>query len=185
MRNQHQRGSFVLVETDEQFEDMLSISAIEIARRLVRQQNRRLHHERSRQRDALLLAAGKLDRVMIAALDEADAVEQVFGAGAGGSIEAAAELHRQNDVFKGGKCRNQVIGLEDETEFFPSKLGKLVLTQLRDVLTVDDNAARCRCIETGNQAEQSALAASRRAHDGDELSGGNVKREVANDLNFV
>src|SRR5262249_23138399 len=56
---------------------------------------------------------------------------------------------------------------------------------LRDVLTVDDNAARCRCIETGNQAEQSALAASRRAHDGDELSGGNVKREVANDLNFV
>ena len=76
VRHQHQRGSFALVQRDQQFENMLAVLAVEIAGGLVGQQNGRPHHEGARQRHALLLAAGKLDGIMIAAIQQTDAFEQ-------------------------------------------------------------------------------------------------------------
>ena len=77
VRHQDQRGSFALVERDQQIENMLAVLAVEIAGGLVGQQNGRPHHEGASQSDALLLAAGKLHRVVIGAVEQADAVEQL------------------------------------------------------------------------------------------------------------
>jgi len=77
MRHQHQRGSFALIQRDEKFQHMLAVLGIEIASGLVRQQNRRPDHEGAGQRHALLLAARKLNGVMIAAIEKADAFEQL------------------------------------------------------------------------------------------------------------
>jgi hypothetical protein len=74
---QHQRGSFALVERDEQLEDMLAILAIEVAGGFVGQQDRGPGHEGAGQSDALLLAARELDRIMIAAVGKSYGFEQV------------------------------------------------------------------------------------------------------------
>ena len=117
VRHQHQRGSFALVERDQQFQHMLAVLRVEIAGGLVGQQNRRTHHERASQGDALLLAAGKLDRVMIAAIEQADAFEQF--ARALGTVDAiaAGQFIRQQNVLFSGQCGQQMIGLKHEADF--------------------------------------------------------------------
>ena len=54
--------------------------AVEVAGGLVGQKNGRPDHEGAGQRDALLLAAGELDGIMIAAVGQTDAFEQLAGA---------------------------------------------------------------------------------------------------------
>ena len=52
-----QRRTFFLVQFPKQFENVLPVSAVEIPRRLIRKQNRGLHHEGASKRYTLLLAA--------------------------------------------------------------------------------------------------------------------------------
>ena len=49
---------------------------VEVARRLVGEQHGRARDQRAGDRDALLLAAGQLGRLVVAALGQADAVQQ-------------------------------------------------------------------------------------------------------------
>ena len=86
VRDQHQRGSFALVQRDQKFENMLAVLAVEIAGGFVGQQDGRPHHEGAGQGDALLFASGELDGIMIAAVSQADAFEQFARAGAAGWI---------------------------------------------------------------------------------------------------
>src|SRR5437762_2754711 len=51
---------------------MAAICGVEISSRFVRQQNCRFHHECAGKCDALLLAAGKLDRIVIAPCDQSE-----------------------------------------------------------------------------------------------------------------
>jgi len=44
----------------QQLHDVTAVRAVQVARRLVRQHDRRIVGERARERDALLLAAGQL-----------------------------------------------------------------------------------------------------------------------------
>ena len=55
---------------------------VEIAGRLVGQQQRRLHHQRPRNRDALLLAAGQLARPMLQTFGQSDPSQEIRGAAA-------------------------------------------------------------------------------------------------------
>ncbi len=76
MRHQHERGPFALVERDQQFKNMLAILRVEVTGGLVGQQNGRTNHERAGERDALLLTAGKLDGIVIAAIEQTNAFEE-------------------------------------------------------------------------------------------------------------
>ena len=53
---------------------------VEVAGRLVREENRRPHHQRARHRDALLLAARQHAGAVIQALAKADPPQQLGGA---------------------------------------------------------------------------------------------------------
>ncbi len=57
---------------EEQVDDLLAGGLIEIAGRLVRHQNGGIGRQRAGERDALLLAAGQLRRIMMQAIAEAD-----------------------------------------------------------------------------------------------------------------
>ena len=65
----------------QEVQDLTGRAAVEIAGRLVRQQQRRLGDQGPGDRDALLLAAGQLGRIAVGLLGEADAGEQVAGLG--------------------------------------------------------------------------------------------------------
>ena len=69
--DQHQRGAGFGVEVEQQFDDRLAGVGVEVAGRLVGEQQRRPRHERARQCHALLFAAGQLARVVAEALRRA------------------------------------------------------------------------------------------------------------------
>jgi len=67
------------IELEQQLADPRARDGVEIAGRLVREQHRRLGHERPGKRHALLLPAGELTRIVAGALPEADAAQSLCG----------------------------------------------------------------------------------------------------------
>ena len=56
-----------------------------------------------------------------------------------------------------------MIRLEDEADLAPAQQRHIVFAQARDVLAVEDHLSAGGRVEPGEQAEQRALAAARRA----------------------
>ena len=73
VRDQHQRRAVLAIQREQQIADRRAGALVEIAGRLVGEQELGLVHERARERDALLLAAGKLVRIVMPARIEPDA----------------------------------------------------------------------------------------------------------------
>src|SRR6476646_8797780 len=71
----HDDGDAALVELLENGHDLDACSAVEIAGRFICQQHLRIIDQRARNRDALLLAAGKLTREMVLTTREPDRCE--------------------------------------------------------------------------------------------------------------
>src|SRR5213593_295503 len=101
---------------------MLAVRGIQISGRLVCKQNSRAHHECTGESDALLFATGKLGGIMVTTLDEPHAFKEVLAASRS-TVGSAGKLHGQHHVFKSGQRRNQVVRLEDETEFPAAQAG--------------------------------------------------------------
>src|SRR6266508_1707790 len=68
----HDDSDAVLVELLKNRHDLDAGAAVEIARRFIRQQHLRIIDQRARNRDALLLTAGKLTRKMVLTTREPD-----------------------------------------------------------------------------------------------------------------
>ena len=97
---------------------------------LVEQHHVRLHHQRARDRDALLLAARELVRMLVRLLLEPDLRQQHVRARLGlAAAELADASRRERDVVEHGQVREQVELLEDHPD---------PLADARDV------GARCR-----------------------------------------
>ena len=65
MGNEHERRPAMAIERDQQIEDVGAVPRIEIARRLVGQQEPRFVGEGARDRNPLLLAAGELRWIVV------------------------------------------------------------------------------------------------------------------------
>ena len=125
VRDDEQRRAALAVELEEQLVDRLAGRAIEVAGRLVGEQQRRLEHHRARERHALLLAAGQLARPVREAVREADAAEDVGGAScARARIGDALDQRRHHHVLERGELGQQVMELEDEADAAVAELGE-------------------------------------------------------------
>ena len=116
VRHHHDRLAVLAVERLEQVEDLVAGLAIEIARRLVAEQQRRIGDDRARDADALLLAAGELPRIVIHRAREADDAQRHLHALAAVCLRQLRQQQRQLDVARGGQHRQQVVELEDEAD---------------------------------------------------------------------
>ena len=76
VRDHHDGLAVVAVERLQQIENLVAGLAIEIAGRLVAQQQRRVGDDGAGDADALLLAAGQLPRVVLRAIGEADDLQR-------------------------------------------------------------------------------------------------------------
>ena len=117
-------------------------AGVEVAGRLVGEDDRRARDERARDRDALLLAARELGGPMRAAVVEADGVDQVIDPLV--VDVAAGDRERQDDVLLRRQDGQQVEGLEDEADLLAAKLGQMVVVERRDLGAVDVDRARRR-----------------------------------------
>ncbi len=150
----------------QQLEDRHTRAEVELARRFVGEQDRVAGGQRARDGDALLLAAGELEREVVHPPPEPDLLEHLAGdvARTMPPGHVGTELH----VLERGQSREQVEALEHEAHRVTPDLEARRPRRVRDVATGDAHAAGRRRVERADHVEQRRLAAPRRAQDDDE-----------------
>src|SRR5690606_11743622 len=159
--DEHERRAARAGQFLHQADDAFAARGPETARRLVGEQDPRLMDERARERDALLLAARELRRIMIEPTAQAHALEQ--RGGPRGDVSVAAQLERHLHVLERGQRRQELERLKDEADVIAPETCPLVLGQRREIGAVDRDRAAARRVETREEPEQRCLAAARRA----------------------
>ena len=127
---------------------------VERAERLVHQEHVGVLRERAGERDALAHAARELVRPALGEVAEVHHLEQLRGARPALGARHACELQRDLDVAAHGEPREQRGFLEHQA----------------GALGVHVDRARRRLVEAGDEIEQRALAAARRAEQAHELA---------------
>src|SRR5436190_8567793 len=131
VRHQHHRRRAPAIDVDEQVDDLVAGAGIEVAGRLVGEQDRGLVGEGARDRHALLLASRELRRIVMAPRPEADLGQELIGADA--RIGLPGDLERHAHVLPRGQRGQQVKELEDEADALAAEPRELVFRQRGDV----------------------------------------------------
>ena len=121
--------------------------------------------QRAGNRDALLLAAGKLAGIMAQPLAEADRLQ--LARGDLESIAVAGEFQRHGDVFQRRHVGDQVEGLEDDADIAAAKIGERSSLRLWSGVSRMSDLAAVEPFEAGQHHQQCRLAGTGRADDAD------------------
>ena len=119
----------VAVQLPEQREDVDRRLAVEVAGRLIANEQGRIGDEGARDRDALLLSAGELARLVLGAVLESDELEGDAGVAAPLGGRELGEQQRQLDVAPRGEHRQQVVELKHEADMARAPLGERTLAE--------------------------------------------------------
>ena len=147
VRDHDDRLAVLAVERLQQVEDLVAGLAIEVAGRLVAEQQRRVGDDRARDADALLLAAGELPRDSASSRSARPTTDSATcDALAPLGLRQLGQQQRQLDVSRRGQHRQQVVELEDEADVARPPPRQLAAGQLVDAIAADvDRAARSAC----------------------------------------
>ncbi len=157
------------VDPVEQPHDVDRGLGIEVAGRLVGEQQRRVVDERPRDRDALLLPAGELVGHVVQLRRQAGQPQDVRHLGADLLAGAARHLQRVGDVVVHGAVRQQLEVLEDDADVAP-EVRDPAARDLRQVVAGDADRAVGRIELLDQQAHERRLARAGRADEEDELA---------------
>ena len=164
------------VQLVEQAHDVAARRRIEVAGRLVRQQDARLRDERPGHRDALALTARHLARPVHHSLAQARrARASASRARCVLALEPGVD-QRQLDVVQGVRARQQVERLEYEADFLVADARELAVLHVRHELAVQPVLAVVGDVQAADHVHQRGLARAGRAHDRDVLAA--LDREI-------
>ena len=159
---------------NELLEHALGGGRVEIAGRLVGKEEPRPIGDGAGDGHALLLAAGKLRGAVIAALGNAERVEELARALLGfGSRQAKDEL-RQHDVLERREFRQEMVELIDEADLRAAHAGALAVAELDAIDAVDHHGAAIGAFEQSGDVQQRRLPRPRGPEQGNGLAG--IKR---------
>ena len=168
----HDDGLAVLaVERLQQVEDLVAGLAVEVAGRLVAEQQRRVGDDGARDADALLLAAGELPRIVLRAVGEPDDLQRdrrracaARPSTASSAAAAARRSSRPSAPAAGCRAgrRSRCAATRQRDSWPPLKRA--------DVDAADFDRAAGRRVEPADQVEQRRLARARRAHQREEIA---------------
>ena len=177
------RMSVVLLaaETHDQVEDQLRVFAVEVARRLVGEQDGRAIGETARDGDALAFSAGELGGKMMQTRFESDRFQQfdgpVFSFGDG----AMRFKHRDLHVLEGGESWEQMEGLENETDLVGAIRGEIGALRERSAAILSVPALGW---SSAPHLEQRGFSRAARAYDRDKLALLDAKIDAAQRLHL-
>ncbi len=174
--------ALLLIQRLQQIEDLIARLAVEVAGRLVAQQQRRIGNDRARDADALLLTAGQLARLVLGAFAQSHQAQRCAGALATIRGRQRGQQQRQFDVALGGQHRQQVVHLEHEADVIRAPAAELAVAHRVGALAGDFDRARGRPVEAADQVQQRRLAGARRAHQRQEIPFGDVQVERVQDM---
>src|SRR5690349_18072548 len=165
------RGAVPLAQPGEEIDHVGARLRVEIPRRLIGENDSRLVRKRTRDRDALLLAARQMRGQMVDPRREADLLEQRTGA-LGQRIAAhTVRGECRLDVLERRERRNEVELLEHEAERVQTKACESAVVERVQRPFLEDDRARVRTVERPEQLEQRRLAGAARTLERDELAG--------------
>ena len=180
MCNQQQRhlppGTF----GKEQIGDLPAGLLVEIAGRLVGDQDRRLRREGAGERHPLLFAAGEFAWIMRHAVGEPDIGEFALGPLEG--VGVTGKFQRHGDVFQRRHVRDQVEGLEDDADVLAAECRELVLGQTRQFLAGNLDHALVGTLEPGEHHQKRRLAGAGWPDDADRFAPRDVEIEALQNM---
>ena len=150
---------------------MISVvfGGIEIARRLVAEQNLRIVDQRARDRRALLLAAGELAGIHAALVREPDQVEHARNLTHDVAGVRAGDLQRERHVLPDGLVGEQFEVLKDDAEV-AAQCRNAAAAQAVDADAVDGDVTGGRDHLAIQQAKQTGFSGSGMADEEDEVA---------------
>ena len=138
---------------------------VEVRKRLVEQEALGPDDESARERDALLLAARELVRLVVRAVGHPHHLQCLGDAPLPLGGRDFAKLQSKGDVLAHGHVRPQGVALEHHAGV------ALVGREIRDIRVADPDRAAVRDAEARDAAEQGGLAAAARAEQEEEFAG--------------
>src|SRR5579864_107116 len=181
----HQNGFAVLAHKllDERH-DLVGALSVEIAGGLVAKQERRVRNNGAGDSHALLLTSGKLPRVVIHAVSQADHREcrlHVLAALRAGEF---GQKQRKLDVLISRENGNEVIHLENESHVPRPPVRELAPGHMRDFVAVHGDATCGRHVQAAEEVEQGGLAGAAGAHERDKVTLVYIQLKPLEHLNF-
>ena len=176
MGHQHQRGAVAVAQAEQQIHDRLAVHPVQIARGFIGQQDRRARGGGARQRDALLLAAGHLRRVVVHPRAQPNGSEFFLGPFEG--VGMPGQFQRRRHVLQRRHRRNQMKGLEHHPHLVAPKSGQRVLVHRRQVLPQRHNRAGRGLFKPAQKHQQRRFARARRADQPNRLPLLNFQRDT-------
>ena len=176
MGDQHQRHAALPGLGEQQVGDLPAGRLVEIAGRLVGDQDARLRRQRAGDRHALLLAAGKLAGIVRDAVAKADRRE--LARRHAERIAMAGKLQRHGDVLQRRHVGDEVEGLEDDADVAAAKGGDLVLALAVQQLAGDAHRAGIDPLQPGDHHQQRRFAGAGRPDDAGRLARRDVEADA-------
>ena len=179
VRDDHHRHARLrqIAHDDEHLSDELGI---ERRGDLVEEHHVRLHHQGACDRDALLLAAGELVRVLVGLLGEADLREQLVGLLVGFCSRELADPPRgDRDVAQHAQVREEVELLEHHPDPLPH--ARDVGAFARDLVAFEVDPPRVERLEQVDAAKERALPAPARPDHDEHLARRDVEVDPVED----
>ena len=161
VRHEHDGGAGLRPDFQEILLQLLARLRVERAERLVHEDEDRLAHQRARDTDALLHAAGELVRIVVREIAEPDELDEMPRDLVPLLDRDAVELQRELDVADHRAPRQQAEVLEHHAG---------VLARLRHRRSFDGDATFVRRDQSGGEPQQRGLAAAARAEQRNELT---------------
>ena len=188
VRHVDERDADLLLQVDELDLHLLAQLRVEGGERLVEQQERRVGHERARDRDALPLAARQLVRHALAEAGEPHVLERLGDLRRHVRGRHLRHLQRERDVAFDGHVREQRVALEHRAH-------RTALRRAADeVLAVEHDAAGVGQVEARDHPQERRLAAAggpqqreelaRLDGEADVVDGGEVAEPARDPLDF-
>lgn len=126
----------------------------------------------------LLFAAAQLMDEVRRAIGKADEREQLLRPRRRLSRCNPLEQQWQADILERVHRWQEIEKLKHKSEPAPAKVRQGSVVRGRQIQAVDDNLARGRPIQPGNEMEEGAFAATARTEDGDELVPRDRERDI-------
>src|SRR3954470_10262600 len=135
----HDDGAALLVELTQQAQDDLFVLRVEIAGRLIGENDGRIVDQGTRDAHALLLATGKVSGNVVCAIFQSDAPE---GFERFSFVGHTVEVLRQHHILKGSEIRNKMELLKDKADLLGAEAVELFAVEGDDILPVDRDLTR-------------------------------------------
>ena len=169
MSDKH-NGQSALIQGLQHGHDLQARATIQVASRLVCQQERWVVDQSAGNGNPLLLATGKLRRHVMSTRSQTDQFERLASAAELLLARVSGVQQWQHNVLERGCTWEQIEALKDETDAPVAYIGQFVGRHSADSFAREPILAARRTIQAANEVHERGLTGTGRSHDSHKLA---------------